>query len=133
MTVIEILKECKTAGIEERAIQKQIDRLIRMSGPQGIGSQALKPAGDRKTNNKDEAMLQQLQGMIETLNRKRDECILIMNRAEQIIGKIKDRNSRTILRCYYVEGESDYEIAKEMDMSPQWVQKRRNKTLELLG
>ena len=47
-----------------------------------------------------------------------------------MIVRLKDRRARVIIRYYYVEGQSDYEIARDMDMSPQWVQKQRNRILE---
>ena len=130
MTDIEILQECKMATIEERAIARQIIRLLQIGGPKGIGSQALEPAGDRKTNNATAGQLQQLDGLIQKLNKKREESLYIVQRAESIIERIMDRRNRVIIRCYYVEGESDYEIARDMDMSPQWVQQQRNKTLD---
>ena len=130
MTDVETLQECRLAGMEERAIQRQIDRLIQMSGPREIGSQAIKPAGDRKTNNPSAGKLQQLEGLIERLTRKRDENISIIQNAESVIERIKNREDRVIIRCYYVEGESEYEIAREMDMSRQWVNQRRNKLLD---
>ena len=49
MTDIEILQECRLATMEERALTRQIDRLALICGPRGIGSQAIEPAGDRKT------------------------------------------------------------------------------------
>ena len=132
MTDVEILQECKMATMEERAIARQIERLMQIGGPKGIGSQALKPAGDRKTNNASAGQLQQLDGLIQKLNEKREESLYIVQRAETIIDRIRERKNRVIIRCYYVEGESDYEIAREIDMSPQWVQQQRNKTLDQL-
>jgi len=132
MTDVEILQECKMATMEERAISRQITRLLQIGGPKGIGSQALEPAGDRKTNNATAGQLQQLDGLIQKLNEKREESLYIVQRAEEIIERIRERKNRVIIRCYYVEGESDYEIAREMDMSPQWVQQQRNKTLDKL-
>ena len=132
MTDVEILQECKMATMEERAIARQINRLLQIGGPKGIGSQALEPAGDRKTNNATAGQLQQLDGLIQKLNEKREESLYIVQRAESIIDRIRDRKNRVISRCYYVEGESDYEIAREIDMSPQWVQQQRNKTLDQL-
>ena len=132
MTDVEILQECKMATMEERAIARQIDRLLMIGGPRGIGSQALEPAGDRKTNNASAGQLQQLDGLIQKLNEKRSESLYIIQRAESIIERIRERKNRVIIRCYYVEGESDYEIARDIDMSPQWVQQQRNKTLDQL-
>ena len=37
-----------------------------------------------------------------------------------------------MIRCYYVEGQSEYEIADEMDMSRQWVNARRNMVVDEL-
>ena len=132
MTDVEILQECKMATMEERAIARQIERLLQIGGPKGIGSQALEPAGDRKTNHATAGQLQQLDGLIQKLNEKREESLFIVQRAESIIDRIRERKNRVIIRCYYVEGESDYEIAREIDMSPQWVQQQRNKTLDQL-
>ena len=126
MTDVETLQECRLATMEERAISRQIDRLTLIMGPREIGSQALEPAGDRKTNNATAGQLQKLEGLIEHLNRKRNENISIINRAESVIDRIRERRDRVIIRCYYVEGESEYEIADDMDMSRQWVNKRRN-------
>ena len=132
MTDVEILQECRLATMEERAISKQIDRLTMISGPKRIGSQALEPAGDRKTNNQAAGKIQQIQGLVETLIRKRDENITIIQRAEQIIERIASRKDRVVIRYYYVEGRSEYEIADEMDMSRQWVNARRNMVVDEL-
>lgn len=133
MTDVETLEECRLATMEERALSRQIDRLSMIGGPRGIGSQALEPAGDRKTNNAMAGKLQEIQGLIEKLNRQRDENISIIQRAERIIEKIISRRDRVVIRCYYVEGQSEYEIANEMDMSRQWVNQRRNKIIDELA
>ena len=133
MTDVEILQECRLATMEERAISRQIDRLVMICGPREIGSQALEPAGDRKTNNPSAGQLQKLEGLLERLVRKRDENLSIINRAEAVIDRIRERKDRVIIRCYYVEGESEYEIADAMDMSRQWVNKRRNLVVDELA
>ena len=133
MTDVEILQECRLATMEERAISRQIDRLVLIGGPRDVGSQALEPAGDRKTNNATAGQLQKLEGLIERLIRKRNENLSIITRAEAIIDRIRERKDRVIIRCYYVEGESEYEIANEMDKSRQWVNKRRNQIMDELA
>ncbi|MBR6442718.1 MAG: hypothetical protein IKS46_03440 [Clostridia bacterium] len=132
MTDVEVLQECRLATMEERALSRQIDRLALICGPKGIGSQAIEPAGDRKTNNATAGQLQQLEGLIERLMRKRDENITIIQRAESVIDRIRERRDRVVIRCYYVEGQSEYEIADEMDMSRNWVNNRRNTVLNAL-
>lgn len=132
MTDVEILQECRLATMEERALSRQIDRLAMMGGPRGIGSQAIEPAGDRKTNNATAGQLQKLEGLIERLIRKRDENISIIQSAETVIDRIRDRKDRVVIRYYYVEGQSEYEIAEEMDMSRTWVSQRRNMVLDAL-
>lgn len=132
MTDVEILQECRLATMEEQAISKQIDRLQMIMGPRGIGSQALEPAGDRKTNNATAGQLQKLEGLIERLVRKREENITIINRAEGVIDRIRERKDRIIIRRYYFDGESEYEIADAMDMSRNWVNQRRNMILDQL-
>ena len=104
-----------------------------MMGPRGIGSQALEPAGDRKTNNASAGKMQKLEGLVERLIRKRDENITIINRAEGVIDKIRERKDRVIIRRYYIEGESEYEIANAMDKSRQWVNQRRNMIVDELA
>ncbi|MBO7662408.1 MAG: sigma-70 family RNA polymerase sigma factor [Clostridia bacterium] len=133
MTDIEILQECRLATMEERALTRQIDRLALICGPRGIGSQAIEPAGDRKTNNATAGQIQQLEGLIERLTRKRDENISIIQRAEEVIDRIRERKDRVVIRCYYVEGQSEYEIADEMDKSRNWVNQRRNVVLDALA
>lgn len=133
MTDVEVLQECRLATMEEQAISKQINRLEMLMGPRDIGSQALEPAGDRKTNNATAGQLQKLEGLIERLIQKRDENITIINRAEGVIDRIRARKDRVIIRKYYVEGESEYEIAEAMDMSRQWVNQRRNMVVDELA
>lgn len=133
MTDVETLQECRVATLEERALSRQIDRLALICGPKGVGSQALEPAGDRKTNNATAGQLQQLEGLVEKLIRKRDENLEIIQRAERIIERIISRKDRVVIRCYYVEGQSEYDIAHEMDMSRQWVNTRRNMVLDELA
>ena len=133
MTDVETLQECRVATLEERALSRQIDRLALICGPKGGGSQALEPAGDRKTNNATAGQLQQLEGLVEKLIQKRDENLEIIQRAERIIERIISRKDRVVIRCYYVEGQSEYDIAQEMDMSRQWVNTRRNLVLDELA
>lgn len=133
MTDVEILQECRMATMEERMISRQIDRLAMIGGPRGIGSQAMEPAGDRRTNNATAGQMQQLEGLIETLKRKQSEDIGIIQQAEAIIERIKNRKDRCVIRCYYVEGESEYTIAEEIEMSRQWVNQRRNQILDELS
>lgn len=133
MTDVETLQECRVATLEERALSRQIDRLALICGPKGVGSQALEPAGDRKTNNATAGQLQQLEGLVEKLIEKRDENLEIIQRAERIIERIISRKDRVVIRCYYVEGQSEYDIAQEMDMSRQWVNTRRNMVLDELA
>ena len=132
MSDVEILQECRMATLEERALSRQIDRLALICGPRGIGSQALEPAGDRRTNNATAGQLQQLEGLIEKLTRKRDENLSIIQNAEAVIDRIRDRKDRVVIRYYYIEGQSEYEIAEEMDMSRTWVSQRRNLVLDAL-
>ena len=133
MTDVETLQECRVATLEERALSRQIDRLALICGPKGVGSQALEPAGDRKTNNATAGQLQQLEGLVKKLIEKRDENLEIIQRAERIIERIISRKDRVVIRCYYVEGQSEYDIAQEMDMSRQWVNTRRNLVLDELA
>ena len=133
MTDVETLQECRVATLEERALSRQIDRLALICGPKSVGSQALEPAGDRKTNNAPAGQLQQLEGLVEKLIEKRDENLEIIQRAERIIERIISRKDRVVIRCYYVEGQSEYDIAQEMDMSRQWVNTRRNLVLDELA
>ena len=133
MTDVETLQECRVATLEERALSRQIDRLALICGPKGVGSRALEPAGDRKTNNATAGQLQQLEGLVEKLIEKRDENLEIIQRAERIIERIISRKDRVVIRCYYVEGQSEYDIAQEMDMSRQWVNTRRNMVLDELA
>ena len=76
--------------------------------------------------------LQQLEGLIEKLTRKRDENLSIIQNAEAVIDRIRDRKDRVVIRYYYIEGQSEYEIAEEMDKSRTWVSQRRNLVLDAL-
>ena len=133
VTDVETLMECRLATMEERALSRQIERLSMIGGPRGVGSQAMEAAGDRRTNNTAAKQMQQLDGLIEKLMRKRRENLKIIQRAEAVIEKIKERKDRVVIRCYYIEGQSEYEIAQDMDMSRQWVNKRRGQILDSLG
>ena len=132
MTDAEILQDCRMAVLEERVLSRQIDRLAMIGGPRGVGSQAIDPAGDRKTNNAKAAQMQKLDGLIVSLTKKRDEDIGIIQRAEEIIDRFKNRRDRYLIRCYYVEGDSEYQIAEEIEMSRQWVNQRRNQLMDEL-
>lgn len=133
MTDIETLQECRMATMEERALSKQIERLAMIGGPRGVGSQAMEPAGDRKTNNSQAASVQQLEGLIEQLTKKREENIDIIQRAEMVIDRIISRRDRVVIRYYYIEGQSEYEIAEEIDMSRQWVNQRRSIVIDTIA
>lgn len=133
MTDVETLNECRLATMEERALSRQIERLSLIGGPRGIGSQAMDQAGDRRTNNSTAKQMQQLDGLIERLMNKRSENISIIQQAEAVIERIKERKDRVVIRCYYVEGQSEYEIAQEMEMSRQWVNQRRAMIIEAMN
>ena len=133
MTDVETLMECRLATMEERALSRQIERLSMIGGPRGVGSQAMEAAGDRRTNNTAAKQMQQLDGLIEKLMRKRGENLKIIQRAEAVIERIRERKDRVVIRCYYIEGQSEYEIANEMDMSRQWVNQRRMQILASMG
>ncbi len=133
MTDIETLQECRWAVMEERALSRQIDRLAMIGGPRGIGSQAIRPAADRKTNNETAGQMQLLEGLINRLTKRREENLRIIEQAETTVERIKDRKDRVVIRLYYVEGESDYEIAREIEKSQGWVQQRRNSIMDGLA
>ena len=133
MTDLETLQECRMATMEERALSKQIERLTMIGGPRGVGSQAMEPAGDRKTNNSQAASAQQLEGLIDQLTRKREENLEIIERAEMVIDRIISRRDRVVIRYYYIEGQSEYEIADEIDMSRQWVNQRRSIVIDTIA
>lgn len=133
MTDVEVLQECKMAAVEDQAISRQIERLTKISGPRGIGSQALEPAGDRKTNNATAGQVQQLAGLIEKLNQKRDEAVEIMLRAESIIDRFRLRRDRNLIRNYYINGMSEEKTAEEIGISRQWVNQRRKLLIEELN
>ena len=133
MTDLETLQECRMATMEEKALSKQLDRLRLICGPQGVASQALEIAGDRKTNNSQAASIQRLEGLIEQLSKKREENLEIIQRAEAVISRIIARRDRVVIRYYYVEGQSEYEIADEMDVSRQWVNQRRSVVIDTLS
>lgn len=133
MTDLETLQECRMATMEERALSKQIERLAMIGGPRGVGSQAMEPAGDRKTNNSQAASAQQLEGLIDQLTRKREENLEIIERAEMVIDRIISRRDRVVIRYYYIEGQSEYEIADEIDMSRQWVNQRRSIVIDTIA
>ena len=130
MTEVEILMECRAAALEELALARQMERLAVFGGPKGLTSQAFVQAGDRKTNNAQAARVQQFDGLLKRLEKKREENMMIIQRAEDVIEAIKDRNERVIIRYYYVEGESDYWIAKQVDRSDEWVRMKRNAVIE---
>ena len=130
MTDVEVLQECRMAVLEEYALSRQIERLALMGGPRGVGSQAMEHAGDRRTNNTQAKQLQQVEGLIEKLQQKREEDLMIVQQAENVIDHVQDRQDRVLIRLYYVEGESEYMIADQIDMSRQWVNQRRNRILD---
>lgn len=132
MTEVEILMECRAAALEELALARQMERLAVFGGPKGLTTHHFDQAGDRKTNNTQAARLQQFEGLIKRLEEKREENMLIIQRAEDVIETIKDRNERVIIRYYYVEGESDYWIAKQVDRSDEWVRTKRNAVIDML-
>ena len=90
MTDVEVLQECRLATMEERALSRQIDRLTLICGPRGIGTQAIEPAGDRRSNNARAGQLQQLEGLIDRLTGKRDENLSIIQQAEQVIERLRN-------------------------------------------
>ena len=126
MTNVETLQECRMAVLELNALTKQMERLAIIGGPREIGGQVLTPTSNRKTNNQTAKQMQQLDGLIEKLNKKRQENIEIIEQAETVVEHVAQRKDRVVIRCYYVEGESEREIAEKLELSQQWVNMRRN-------
>lgn len=132
MTDIEILEAARYAVMEEVAISRQLERLAIIGGPKGVAGQALTgmPHG---TNDPEASRRQQYEGLMEKLLKKRNENINIVCQCESVIEKIKDQRSRTIARYYYVEGESDYTIAKIMGLDRSTIWDRRNEIINFFS
>ncbi len=101
MTIRTLLARCRHAQEEIKALHRQIDRL----------------------NTQDE--LRSAQHYRTLLESREREVASDLAELEELIGSLTDTRSRTVMRYYYTMGMNDTQIGEEMELTDEWVRKKR--------
>jgi|GEM_PF-2709861 hypothetical protein len=68
----------------------------------------------------------------ELLTRREKDAENDLASLEELIGGLRDTRTRTVMRYYYAMGFSDTQIGEEMDITDEWVRKKRYAAVRLL-
>lgn len=101
MEIRNFLSRCRHAREELRALRRQMERL---------GEQA---------------EMQNAQRYRRLLEAREREAVQDLAELEAMIGGLQDPRSRTVMRYYYTMGWNDTQIGEEMDITDEWVRKKR--------
>ncbi len=135
------LNACRTALMEIAAIERQLARLENSAIPGYVSNAAIRrekvPGKDEyiaagRTNHPEAAREQAIDGCIERLAERRAALAELAQRLEDLLDRVADGKTRTILRYYYGCGWSDEHIAEELDMARQTVTSKRNEAVKYL-
>lgn len=109
MTDVEVLKSYRYVMMEMRALDRQMDTLMELSGPRGLTTARIgRIAG---TNEPEARLSQNLAACEEQLKACKRHLNQITARFEAILNSAPDQRTRTILRFYYGNGYTDEHIA----------------------
>lgn len=124
MTNREMLQAYRTAVLDLQELAIQLDRVGntgRPRGPQGVRLDAT-----RGTNDPSAAALQAADGIEELIERKRTELADLAGPVGQLMFRIGNPRTFMVIQNYYLRGETDANIAREMRMSRCRVNQIRN-------
>lgn len=142
MTAREVLNQCRTALAEITAIERQIDRMMTIGGPDGgkgggIRREKVKGKTEeyttmQRTNNPQAAREQALDGWEEALEKRKQHLSQLLQQMETMLKALDDGRARTIVRYYYGVGWTDEKIAEELETSREVITRQRNAAVNYL-
>ena len=131
MTKKEVLTAYRTALLDLQELMRTLERVGGNGQPRGIGAIRLEALPG--TNNASAAALQAAEGIEEMIQRKRDELALLAGPVGAVMAGIGDPKTFMVIRGYYVEAETDADIARNLCMSRCRVNQIRNSYLAQAG
>lgn len=108
MSIRALLLRCRFAREEIGALRRQIDRMD--------AEDELRSAGRYKAQ----------------LERREQEAVDDLAALENIIAHTPNARGRTVMRYFYLMGLSDVEIGEQMELSEEWVRKKRYSIIRAL-
>lgn len=127
MTRKEILTAYRTAVLDLHELMRALERVGSNGQPRGLSSIQLEALPG--TNNAGAAALQAAEGIEEMIRRKREELAILAGPVGALMAVIGDPKTFIVIRGYYVEAESDADIARNLCMSRCRVNQIRNSYL----
>ena len=131
MTKKEVLTAYRTALLDLQELMRTLERVGGNGQPRGICAIRLEALPG--TNNAGAAALQAAEGIEEMIQRKRDELALLAGPVGAVMAGIGDPKTFMVIRGYYVEAETDADIARNLCMSRCRVNQIRNSYLAQAG
>ena len=125
----EVLKNYRVAVLEIGLLERQIERLGGVGGPDGYGQYSLDRVA-KGTNHREAAAMQRYDGLTGILERKRDALRQMTQRFEALLDMPMPIRLRAIIRSYYALGMTDEAIADALNMSARRVNSLRNEYIK---
>lgn len=131
MTNRELLEAYREAMIDLQELSIQLERICRSGAPQGATSIRLDAI--RGTNNHLAASIQLADGIGAMIERKREELLGLSQPVSTLLAGIGDPKTLFIVQNYYLNADTDANIARELRMSRCRVNQIRNRYLALVS
>lgn len=128
MTAMEVLNTYRRTVAEIEELQRQLEHVSpsgRPSGVRGAGSRGEGPS----TNNGMAAAMQLADGLSDLIRRKKEVLSGLSARVFEMLGGISDGREFQIVQQYYLMGETDESIGREMCLTAARVNQIRQKFL----
>lgn len=128
MSAREILENCRATALELEKLDDQLGHVLPTGKPPGVKVQQY-DATPHGTNDPTTAAIQLYDGLIEQRAKLYDQYCRQVKSAKQIILSVQRSRLSIILLRYYIEGQTDQEIADDLELSREYVNKLRNGAL----
>lgn len=131
MTRKEVLTAYRTAVMDLQELMRTLERVGGSGQPRGLGGLRLEILPG--TNNAEAAALQAAEGIEEMIRRKREELAILAGPVGALMAGIGNPKTFMVIRGYYIDAETDADIARSMCMSRCRVNQIRNSFLAQAG
>ena len=131
MTAMEVLNTYRRTVAEVEELQRQLEHVSPSGRPAGVRGAGCREEGP-STNNGMAAAMQLADGLSDLIRRKREVLAGLSARVFEMLGGISDGREYQIVQQYYLMGETDESIGREMCLSPSRVNQIRQKCVTAL-
>lgn len=131
MTAKELLANCRNQVLTLRQLDVQLEHCLSAGAPAGVKVQRY-DADPRGTNDPTAAAIQLYDGLMEHRETMQQHLAQISGRAWTTISTVKDVRTLAILNGYYLQGQTDQEIAQVQGLSREHVNRLRHEALKSL-